>query len=281
MNKIIGVHVSIAQGLTAIPPFLKELNCTAMQLFLHSPRQWRESTYKEEDIQGFKKGAKETEIKAIVGHSSYFTNFAKPWNEAAAAMHFIRFDLGILSRIGGKGLVTHIGKSLELNRDEAFSYTVSNLNRILEETEEWEVPLYLENGAGQGSEIGVTFEELARIQDDITAKNKKRLFFALDTCHSFAAGYDWRTEETTLHTFSEFDRLLGKENLKVIHLNDSKKPIGSKVDRHANTGEGEIGMTGIQAIINEATKRKIPMILETPDLYNDVLKFTGGRNPEV
>ncbi|MBI5412331.1 deoxyribonuclease IV [Candidatus Peregrinibacteria bacterium] len=271
---IVGVHVSIAEGLAPLPFFLDSLGCNAMQLFLHSPQQWRESTYDEEDIHDFKKGVKAHGIKTIVGHSSYFTNFAKPWKEAAPAMHFIKFDLDILQRIGGHGLVTHVGKFLELPKEDAFRYTIENLNCALEESEALEVPLFLENGAGQGTEIGVSFEELARVYEGIGKKNRSRLFFCLDTCHSFAAGYDWRTLKAVLDTFKEFDRLLGAEKLKVIHLNDAKKPLGSHVDRHADLGQGEIGWEGIQAILSEANRRKVPLILETPDLYEDVVKIT-------
>lgn len=271
---IIGVHTSMAKGLAVIPPFLHQLGCNAMQLFLHSPRQWRESKYNQDDIDGFKKGVAQFGIKAVLGHSSYFTNFAMPWQNAERAMHFLKFDLAILQRIGGYGLVTHVGKCLTYNKKEGCAFIASNLNRLLTESAEFQIPLFLENGAGQGTEFGVTFDELAEIYEGISAENRKRLFFCLDTCHSFAAGYDYRTQEAVKKTFAEFDRLLGKQNLKAIHLNDSKKPFGSHVDRHANIGEGEIGLNGINLIVAEAVKRQVPIILETPDLYNDVLYFT-------
>jgi deoxyribonuclease-4 len=167
--------------------------------------------------------------------------------------------------LGGYGVVLHIGKYLELEKKEAYKHLSTNLTQVLEMTEDEGIPILMETTAGQGTEIGFRFDELAEVYDSITQKD--RVKFCLDTAHIFAAGYDIRTPEKVKETFDEFDRLLGLDNLKLVHLNDSKKLFGSRVDRHANFGadDANIGNIGITEVAKIALSRNIPIVIETPE----------------
>jgi len=257
--------MSIAKGfLDACKRTVEEYNCNSLQIFCKSPRGRREKPLSEEEAKEVNDYVKKHNLY-LNSHCSYLLNFAKPMTIDPWPLESLISDMVKTHALGGYGVVLHIGKYLELEKNEAYKYLSDNLTKVLEMTEDTDIPILMETTAGQGTEIGFRFDELAEVYDLITQKD--RVKFCLDTAHVFAAGYDIRTKETVKETFDEFDRLLGLENLKLVHLNDSKKAFGSRVDRHANFGaeDAMIGNEGVTAVAKIAIERDIPIVIETPE----------------
>jgi len=264
---ILGAHMSIANGfLGAVKEAHEEYGANALQIFCKSPRGRFEKALSEEEAKATRDYIKEKNIKWLNAHCSYLLNFAKPIDKDPWPVNSLISDVVKTYHLGGQGVVLHIGKYLELPKDEAFKYLKINLERVLEETEDTPALILLEITAGQGTEIGFKFEELAEVYDMLSLKS--RVGFCFDTAHAFAAGYDISSKDKVRDTFDTFNSLLGINNLKLIHLNDSKKPLGSRVDRHANFGsmDANIGKDGIIAVAEFAVNHEIPMILETPEI---------------
>jgi deoxyribonuclease IV len=262
---ILGAHVSIAKGYPAAGrQIVEEYGCNAMQVFLKSPRSRASKPLSDAEALEFKKYATQNGLKYFIGHASYFINLAKELTEKEKyQIESILSDMEKVNRLGGKGLVVHVGKTLKLPYEKALKYLVKNLKTLLAKARKYNVKILLENLAGQKSEMGYTIEQLAELYK---ALNKdKQIGFCFDTCHAFVSGYDFSKKKVVEETFKRFDKLIGLKNLQCIHLNDSKKPFKSNVDRHANILDGYIGKEGLQAVIKFAHKNGIPMILETPE----------------
>ncbi len=262
---ILGSHMSIAKGfLDACKRTVEDYDANALQIFCKSPRGRREKLLTEEEAKEVREYVKENNLY-LNSHCSYLLNFAKPMTTDPWPVNSLVSDIVKTHALGGYGVVLHIGKYLELEKSEAYKYLSENLTKVLEMTEDEDIPILMETTAGQGTEIGFRFDELAEVYDLIIQKD--RVKFCLDTAHIFAAGYDIRTVETVKETFNEFDRLLGIDNLKLVHLNDSKKVFGSRVDRHANFGaeDANIGNEGITAVAKFAIEKNIPIVIETPE----------------
>jgi len=259
---IYGAHMSISGGFTAAMREAHEvLDANAMQIFMKSPRGKGKSKLTPDEAREFKAYAKEIGFKYTVVHCSYLLNFAKKGQRWA--LDSLIEDLNGAEMLGASGVVLHVGKHLDNSYEDAFEFLIPNLKTVLAETSS---NLILENTAGQGTEMGRSFEELAEI---MSVLGDKRVRICLDTCHSWAWGYDWGDPGAV---FEEFDRVIGLSNLDVIHLNDATKERGSRVDRHANLGDGEIGEDRLEKIVKFAGEKSIPLILETPERYGKTHK---------
>lgn len=259
----LGAHVSISGGVYNAPYNGKEATCDVVQIFTKSSNQWRAKPLTDEDASLFHKAQKETGVTVACAHDSYLINLASP----DAALYEKSYEgffeemkrcdfLDILNLVMHPGSHVGSGETVGLKRiAEAF-------NRMFAADPEGRVTICLETTAGQGTNLGYKFEQLAEIIDLV--ENKDRMGICLDTCHIFAAGYLIATETEYKTTIKEFDSILGLDRLRIIHMNDSMKGPGSRVDRHQHIGDGEIGKEVFGYFLNDRRLAKIPMILETP-----------------
>lgn len=257
---LIGAHMSIYGGLDKAFDRAIEIDSTAMQIFTHSNRQWNFKEISEEAIEKFKVAQQETNIIPIV-HASYLINLC---SDTADVQHKSKIalekELYTAEELGIDYVVVHPGygrtdKAKLLNM--LAEYTNFILGKIGHKTS-----ILFENMAGQKNAICSSFEELAAVYSKI--ENKSRVGFCLDTCHAWAFGYDLSTEEGYKKMLHSFDSVIGLDKLKVIHLNDSKKDLGSKADRHERIGKGKIGLKAFELIMNDKRLINIPKILEIP-----------------
>ena len=262
---ILGAHMSIVGGFAqAAEKTGKEYGCNAMQIFTKSPRSRTVKPIDPADANLFKELCKKYDIKHVVAHSSYLLNFGKPMSDIPWALKDIKTDFERLHTLGGHGIVVHIGKSLEDDRQNAIENVIENAKIVIDETKDSNLDYILENTAGQGSEIGYQLEELGEVWKGLKGFSP-RLKSCLDTAHIWAAGYDISTPSEVETTLKIYDQLIGIKTLSCFHFNDSKKDLSSRVDRHDNIGRGTIDISGLQAIAQFAEKNSIPLILETPE----------------
>jgi deoxyribonuclease-4 len=258
---ILGSHVSIAKGFTEAAKFTQEkLQANALQIFVKSPRSNTKSKLTDAEAKKYREYSKN--LYTVI-HCSYLLNFAKDLSEISYPLENLIDDLHSSEKLNAAGVILHVGKHLELTREEGIRWIVKNLQTILTQTKKLKSKIILEITAGQGSELGNSFEELAAIYNQL--EKPKRIEFCFDTCHAFAAGYDLTTPRKVNEVFREFDKTLGIKNLSCIHLNDATSDLGGKVDRHSNLGVGKIGKRGLIAVAKFAEKNSIPLILETPE----------------
>ena len=244
----------------------KEIGCTAVQLFTGNPRQWSHPPLENEQIEAFHAAREQTGIPFAVAHDSYLINLAAPAADVLdRSRDAFRAELDRAEQLEIPWVVTHMGAHLDQGEDAAMARLAESLRRILEATdvEGYSAGIALETTAGQGTGLGWRFEQLGQVLRDVGAH--PRLGVCLDTCHIFVAGYDLRDEAAYERTWQEFDREIGRNKLKVIHANDAKKPLGSRVDRHAHIGAGEIGIRAFAQLVTDPRLLAIPIILETPD----------------
>lgn len=262
---ILGAHMSIAGGFAQAAKKTGEIyGCNAMQLFTKSPRSRQVKPIDPDDAEEFKDHCKHYNIQHVVAHSSYLLNFGKPMAEVEWALRDIKTDFDRLHQIGGHGVVVHIGKSLKEDRQKAINNVIENAKIVIEETKDTGLDYILENTAGQGTEIGYRLDELGQVWKGLKGFSP-RLKSCLDTAHIWAAGYDISTKTAVEKTMKEYDQLIGINTLSCFHFNDSKKELGSKVDRHMNIGKGLIQGDGLKTLAHFAEERSIPLILETPE----------------
>jgi len=261
MKMRFGVHVSIAGGLEQALWRALEIGCDTAQFFLTNPRGWAAKPLNEEDAQRFLevRGREAKDVRPLVVHMPYLPNLASPDLEIfSKSVAVLRDQLQRCERLQIDFLVLHLGKG----------EWESGLERMLDGLkqayggEEYSVRLLLENTAGQGREIGAQIAELSEIYIRIPQSIRKGI--CLDTCHAFAAGYDIRTKAALKRMLDEFDQTIGFSEVKLIHLNDSVKPLGSRVDRHEKVGEGNIGKEGFQNFLSNRRVQALPCILEIP-----------------
>jgi deoxyribonuclease-4 len=259
---LLGAHLSISAGLEDAIIKGEELGCTAIQIFTQSNRQWIARPLSEHQIERFKKTHERSSVEIVVAHASYLLNLGSPdahvrtKSTDALGLELQRCDL-----LGIPYLVVHVGSRLSSSVARFTDQLAEQLTIVLENISGPSIIL-LENMAGQGSSVGSTFEELAAIRELVPLKN--RIGFCFDTCHAFAAGYNFDTKQDYHDLWSRFDDILGLENLKAIHINDSKKARGSRVDRHEHIGQGLIGIEAFRLLMNDTKLQEIPKILETP-----------------
>lgn len=272
---LLGAHMSIAGGIHNA--FLRgtKVGCRTLQIFLKNSAQWRSRKLTEEDRARYREAQRKSGIRPVVAHSSYLINLASPDRSlhARSLEGFIE-ELERANFLNVPFLVLHPGAHMGMGEKEGIGRIARSLNCALERVPP-PIRILLENTAGQGSSIGHRFEQLAEILDLV--RNSDRIGFCLDTCHTFAAGYNIRTAEGYGRTIGEFQRLIGSDRIFAFHLNDCKKELGSRVDRHAHIGQGFIGVGTFRWLINDRRFRNVPKILETPkgkELQEDIMNLT-------
>ncbi len=277
-KKFVGAHVSASGGVYNAPLNAMKIGARAFALFTKNQRQWVAKPLDTETIDKFKKALDESGIlpKHVLPHDSYLINLGHPEVEKLEKSRAAFIDeLERCELLGLDRLNFHPGSHLEKltkkqKEDAAFIESIENrcldviaesINIALDKTKG--VKAVIENTAGQGSNLGYKFEHLARIIEQV--EDKSRIGVCIDTCHMFTAGYDIRTREAYDKTWNEFGDIVGFEYLSGMHINDSKPPLGSKVDRHHSLGKGEIGLDAFRFIMNDERMNDIPLILETID----------------
>jgi deoxyribonuclease-4 len=260
---LLGGHFSIAGGLHKALYAARDYGCNVLQVFTKNANAWKEREVTEKEIRSFDAARKETGIRLVFSHTSYLINPAAGASELRAlSREALRRELVRSARLGIPFVVLHPGAHTGSGEAAGTGLIIEMLNEVFEATPGPMPRLLLETTAGQGSGIGRTFEQIARLIEGVT--RKERVGVCFDTCHVFAAGYELRSEEGYAETMSSFLDVVGLERLFLIHLNDSKKGLGARVDRHAHIGEGAIGIAAFARIMNDARLANVPKIIETP-----------------
>jgi len=257
-----GAHMSIAGGIHKAFERGMRAHCRTIQIFLKNSNQWKAKLLTEEDRSLFQEAQKASRINPVVAHDSYLINLASPdsglYRKSIDA--FVE-EMNRANFLGVPYLVLHPGAHMGAGIAAGVVRVADALKQALEEAGP-PVMVLLENTAGQGSGLGHRFEQLAAILECIG--DSSRVGVCLDTCHLFAAGYDISTEKGYRKTIREFDRLIGLKRIHAFHVNDSKKDLGSKVDRHCHISRGFIGLEAFRCLVNDRRFAKVPKILETP-----------------
>ncbi|PLX75880.1 MAG: deoxyribonuclease IV [Desulfuromonas sp.] len=266
-NQPIGAHMSISGGLYRAFERGEAVGCTAMQIFTKNASQWRGKPISDEDARLFREAWEQSVIGPVIAHDTYLINLAatddEKWAKSKAAF---ADEIERCSKLGIPGLVMHPGSHLEAGEETGLAKVCTAFKEIFAETPD-DVTVLIENTAGQGTNLGWRFEHLAAIIEGVP---EGRFGVCFDTCHAFAAGYDISTMEGFAKVMAEFDRLVGVEMIKAFHVNDAKKPLASRVDRHDQIGEGMIGREGFRALMQDARFHDVPKILETPKGEDDI-----------
>ncbi|MBQ2913538.1 MAG: deoxyribonuclease IV [Bacteroidales bacterium] len=263
--KYIGAHVSASGGVYNAPVNAHNIGATAFALFTKNQKQWVAKPLTDEEIGLFKDNCAKYGFSAaqILPHDSYLINLGSPREEGLQKSRAAFIDeMRRCELLGLDRLNFHPGSHLkEISVDECLKTIAHSINLALDKTQG--VTAVIENTAGQGSNLGYTFEQIAQIIDQV--EDKSRVGVCIDTCHSFAAGYDLSTELGFTQVFEHFENVIGFKYLRGMHLNDAMKPLSSKVDRHSTLGNGVLGMVPFQMIMKDPRFDEIPLILETPD----------------
>lgn len=268
---LLGAHMSIAGGIGNAFLEGKKVDCDAIQIFTKSSRQWASKPYTKEEIEQFHRNRKETGIGAVVAHDSYLLNMGSP--DAALRKRSVAAFIDELERcevLAVTNLIAHPGAHVGAGELDGIKTIAKSLDEVHKACPGYGAKVTLEITAGQGSNLGYRFEQIANIIDAIKENDRLRVCF--DTEHAFAAGYDLRTKEGYERTFGDFDEIIGIERLAAFHLNDSKKEFHSRVDRHEHIGRGFIGIEAFRMLMNDRRFWGLPMCLETPkgpDLKED------------
>ena len=258
---LIGAHVSPAGGLPKAIERGVQRGCQAIQIFNQSPRMWKPTTYREEDVAAFREAMADSPIDAVLIHAVYLLNCASDDRQIRTkSLASLTHSLRVGQAIGAAGVVLHPGSAKQGHVGEAIARAGKTIAAALADSEGCE--LHLENTAGAGGTLGRSFDELAALID--AAGSSKRLGVCLDSCHLLASGYDVRTPQSMASVLRESSRKLGRKTVRSLHLNDSQTPLGSNRDRHANLGAGELGRKGCAAFLSAPSLQKLPCILETP-----------------
>lgn len=262
---LLGAHVSTAGGLYKSIENGEKLDCEAIQIFVKSPNRWVSKELTEDDTNRFKASWQASAIQSVLIHDIHLTNLTSPKPEVLEnSRDQVRSQLQLADVLGIPYFVTHMGAHLDAGEDEGLRLLSESLNLLFEQTAGGEVMVLLETTAGQGSNLGYTFEHLRRTID--SSKYPERLGVCLDTCHVFVAGYDIRTEDAYHETFDEFDRVIGLDRLRGFHLNDAKAEYQSRKDRHEHIGEGNLGALPFKLLLNDPRFADVPMVIETPKM---------------
>lgn len=279
-NQLLGAHMSIAGGVKNAILAGESIGCTALQLFTANNRQWNFNLICDEDAREFRECKAHSSIKFFMSHACYLINIGSPDKQIAAkSIKALIAELRRCEQLEIPYATFHPGACTTSTETSCIERIAGNLDEVLEATSETQCMLLLENTAGQGSNVGYTFEQLATIRS--LAHHKRRLGVCFDTCHAFAAGYDFTTKEGYKAMWHSFDTIIGLEHLKALHMNDSKKGLDSRVDRHEHIGQGAIGNDAFSFIMNDPALLNIPKILETPkdaDLQEDVMNMKTLRS---
>ena len=272
MNPILlGAHMSIAGGVDKAIERGNQLSCTAIQLFTKNANQWKGKPFEKEEIERFAAKRKESKIFRILAHNAYLINLASANNSLRTkSINALIDEMKRCKTLSIPCIIIHPGTHLGVGEDAGIRNIINSLNIIMDKTDGWPVNIALETTAGQGTGIGYRFEHLSRIIDRIN--DKERIKVCLDTCHIFAAGYDISFAEGYDNVMKEFDRIVGFDRLVCFHVNDCKKGLGSRIDRHEHIGKGGLGTLPFRLLMNDKRFENVPKIIETPkgnDMKND------------
>ena len=258
-----GFHVSIAGGIANSVENAKETGCSAFQIFSRNPRGWAAKPLAADDVALFKKrmAASGIDSGSTVVHMPYLPNLSGPAGECyTKSVDTLASEIVRASDLGIPFLVIHLGSHLGKGAQAGADQLVNAVCTAQDRAKRSNVTILLENNAGQKNNVGGTFEELRTLLDRIG----KQTGVCLDTCHAFASGYDLSTPAAVEKTLSAFEKAIGFSQLKMVHLNDSKGPLGSNLDRHEHVGLGNIGPKGLSAFLHHGAIAKLPIIMETP-----------------
>jgi deoxyribonuclease-4 len=262
----IGCHVSIAGGIDNSVVRAGELGCNTMQIFSKNASTWREKVLKKDEVESFRENLKNSNINPVFIHTSYLINLASPSDELyfksinAFLEEMKRADL----LLPDPYLIIHPGAHTGAGEEYGIQRIIRALNIIFEKSVDLNLKtmILLEDTAGSGTHLGYTFRQLKRMIEG--AKDRKKIGICFDTCHAFAAGYELSHREGIEQTLEELEKYIGLDKLKVVHLNDSKFPLGSRKDRHMHIGKGYIGLEGFKVLVNHKYLKDLPFVLETP-----------------
>lgn len=262
-NVRFGAHMSVAGGLENAFTAGVEVGCDCLQIFVKNQRQWKAAPLSEDQISRYKETASATKLALVVAHASYLLNLASPVSEARTkSVRAMIDELQRCEALGVSALIFHPGAHMDDTMQNGIKRIAKSLNEVHQACAGFNTTILLETTAGQGSAIGWQFDQLSDIFDQ--TKQPELLGVCLDTCHLFAAGYDFRKPQGYKKMMNEMEQTFGVQKVKCIHLNDSKKDCGSRVDRHDHIGKGKIGLEGFKHFVNDKRFRNIPFILETP-----------------
>jgi deoxyribonuclease IV len=263
LDQVLGAHTSINGGVSAAVDLAEKLRFTAMQIFTKNNNRWYSKELSDKEIEIYKTRLEASNIKFVVAHDSYLINLcAKDLDMLIKSRNSFIDELKRCELLGISHLNFHPGAHRGLGETEGIKLIAESINIAHSSTPGYKVKCMIETTAGQGSAIGYKFEHLRNIIDLVD--EKKRMTVCIDTAHIFAAGYDIKNIVNYEHVIDEFDNIIGLDRLKCIHMNDSKKPLSSKVDRHEHIGKGFIGLQGFTNIMNDKKIEHIPKVLETP-----------------
>lgn len=260
---LFGSHVSIAGGVFNAPDNASVEGCEVFQMFTRSPRGGAAPKLTPEIIQQFKDSCKKHGFNQYYVHAPYYVNLAsdnpKTYN---ASINIIREELDRSSLLGVEAMMAHIGSARDGDPRQALAKAISGIKKILKGYG-GTTQFLIEIAAGSGTVLGSTFDEVATMIQQAQPDNKSQIGVCFDTCHAFASGYDLRDKKTVEATIKEFDKKIGLDRLKLVHLNDSKTEFASHKDRHEHIGQGQIGLAGFKTLVNHPKLKKINGILET------------------
>jgi deoxyribonuclease-4 len=269
---LFGAHQSIAGGVHKSIERGQQATCDTIQIFNKSNNQWRAAKLQSDDVDKFFELVEKTGVTVATSHTSYLINIASP-DQALSEKSYksLKEEMERCETLKIANLVMHPGSHVGSGEETGMIKIAENTNRLFDELSNNHVCLLLETTAGQGTNLGYSFEQLAYMIDRV--ENKGQIGVCLDTCHIFAAGYDLVDPKGYKKTMKSFDEIVGLDRLRIIHVNDSMKEFGSRRDRHEHIGRGFIGLDGFRNIVNDKRLKRIPMILETPkgeDLAEDI-----------
>lgn len=257
--------MSIAGGLHRALEAAAGYGFDAVAMFLRNQQQWRAPELTDQAVRTFKRVRTQVGVGPVVAHGSYLLNLAGRDEVREKSIAALADDLRRAGRLGVEYVVIHPGSNPDV--EAGIARIVDGLDRAMKGLQHKHPLLLLETTAGQGNCIGHRFEHLAAMLGGVRRPN--RYGVCLDTCHVFAAGYDLRSARAVAATLDAFDQVVGLPRLRAVHCNDSKRPLGSRVDRHEHIGQGEIGRAGFRALVNEPRLSGMPLILETPKAERD------------
>ncbi|MGZ3535517.1 MAG: deoxyribonuclease IV [Thermodesulfobacteriota bacterium] len=257
-----GFHVSIAGGFSKVAERARVRSCETIQFFSRNPRGWKYSPLNKKEVEEFRSSVRSAGFSPIFLHMPYLPNIAFSKSKFyKPSIQSLVIDLRRAERLGAQFLIIHIGHGMESSEEEAIEAVSQGINRAFEKVKNV-VTLLMENTAGQGTEIGYKFDQIKKIIEGV--EEDGRLGVCLDTAHTIEAGYDISKKEGLEKTLEQFDKTVGLKRLHLLHLNDSKTPLGSRRDRHWHIGEGYIGREGFRTLINHPLLKHLPGIMETP-----------------
>jgi deoxyribonuclease IV len=277
----LGAHIGIADGLANAARIGHAIGCESIQIFAKSPQMWAGPPIAPAAAEEFRAAVQAEGLRATAVHHGYLINLASPKRPMLERSRRAFLDeIKRAELLGADGLIFHPGAHLGAGADDGLRTIADSLTKAIAALPEAKVRLLLENAAGQGTALCATFEELATVLSAVNAP--ERLGVTLDTCHLFAAGFDFRTPEQYGALMDQLDRVLGRTTVRAFHLNDAKAELGSHLDRHENIGKGQIGVEGFRGLVNDRGWATTPGYLETPldaheyDRYAEDLRTLRG-----